>query len=168
MGVLGPRPTFPPQSPATPLSRGRIQESYEPVDLAALTADIASNFRSACERAGVTLELDCPPVGEPVYVDREMCEKIVLNLLSNAFKFLLRGRIDVAMRRDARNVWLAVTATGTGIPKAELSRIFERFHRIEGQRGRTHEGTGFNTIDPTRLFMLVTTSAADVAEADIQ
>src|ERR1700732_297804 len=100
MGVLGPRPTFPPQSPATPLSRGRIQESYEPVDLAALTADIASNFRSACERAGLMLDIDCPPLGEPVCVDREMWEKIVLNLLSNAFKFTLQGRIGLTIRAD--------------------------------------------------------------------
>src|SRR6202040_1186466 len=72
----------------------------------------------------------------------EMWEKIVLNLLSNAFKFTLEGRIEVVMRRDAPNVSLTVSDTGVGIPEAELPRIFERFHRIEDQRGRTYEGTG--------------------------
>jgi PAS domain S-box-containing protein len=121
---------------------GRIQANYEPLDLVVLTADIASNFRSACERAGLMLDVDCPPLGEPVYVDREMWEKIVLNLLSNAFKFTLQGRIGVTIRADGTKVRLAVSDTGVGIPEAELPRVFERFHRIEGQRARTHEGTG--------------------------
>jgi PAS domain S-box-containing protein len=121
---------------------GRIQASYEPVDLPRLTAEIASNFRSACERAGLMLVVDCPPIREPVYVDREMWEKILLNLLSNAFKFTLQGRIEVALRGGAANVSLTVSDTGVGIPEAELPRIFERFHRIEGQHGRTYEGTG--------------------------
>ena len=71
-----------------------------------------------------------------------MWEKIVLNFLSNAFKFTLQGRIEMTMRRDAPNVSLTVTDTGVGIPEAELPRIFERFHRIEGPHGRTYEGTG--------------------------
>jgi hypothetical protein len=65
-----------------------------------------------------------------------------LSLLSNAFKFTLQGRIEVAMRGGATNVSLTVNDTGIGIPEAELPRIFERFHRIEGQHGRTYEGTG--------------------------
>ena len=71
-----------------------------------------------------------------------MWEKIVLNLLSNAFKFTFEGEIAVIApaRRDA--VELAVRDTGTGIPAEELPHIFERFHRVEGARGRTHEGTG--------------------------
>jgi PAS domain S-box-containing protein len=121
---------------------GRIQASYEPVDLPKLTAEIASNFGTVCELASLTLDIDCPSIPEPVYVDREMWEKIILNLLSNSFKFTLQGRIEVTMRRDAPNVSLTVSDTGVGIPEAELPRIFERFHRIEGQHGRTYEGTG--------------------------
>ena len=74
------------------IEAGRVQASYEPTDLAALTAELAEHFRSAMERAGLELDVDCPPLREPVYVDRDMWEKIVLNLLSNAFKFTLRGR----------------------------------------------------------------------------
>ena len=71
-----------------------------------------------------------------------MWEKIVLNLLSNAFKFTFEGGIAVRLRAGARVAELAIEDTGVGIPAAELPRLFERFHRIEGQRGRTHEGTG--------------------------
>ncbi|HYQ42023.1 MAG TPA: histidine kinase dimerization/phospho-acceptor domain-containing protein, partial [Polyangiaceae bacterium] len=67
----------------------RVQAHYQPTDLGAFTADLASSFRSLVEKAGLTLSVECPSFAEPVYVDREMYEKVVLNLLSNAFKFTL-------------------------------------------------------------------------------
>ena len=124
------------------IEAGRVQASYTPVDLASLTTELASVFRSATARAGLALEIDCPPLAEPVWVDQDMWEKIVLNLLSNAFKFTLEGGITVRLRQDGRRVRLAVEDTGTGIPAQELPRLFDRFHRVEGARGRTHEGTG--------------------------
>jgi PAS domain S-box-containing protein len=123
------------------IEAGRAQASYEPTNLAALTADLASNFRSACEKAGLRLAVLCPPAGE-AFVDREMWEKIVLNLLSNAFKFTLAGGIDVELRREARAFELVVRDTGSGIPEAALPRMFERFHRVDGAQGRSHEGSG--------------------------
>jgi signal transduction histidine kinase len=124
------------------IEAGRVQASYEPTDLAALTSDLASNFRSATERAGLELEVDCPPLAEPVYVDREMWEKIVLNLLSNAFKFTFRGTIAVRVRSEAGQAVLEVDDTGVGISEDELPHVFERFHRVEGVVGRTQEGSG--------------------------
>jgi len=70
------------------IEAGRASANYEPTDLATLTADIASNFRSATERRDLDLQIDCPALPEPVYVDRDMWEKIVLNLLSNASNLL--------------------------------------------------------------------------------
>jgi signal transduction histidine kinase len=121
---------------------GRVRAVFQPTDLASFTADLASNFRSACERAGVTLSVDCPPLPEPVHVDRGMWEKIVLNLLSNAFKFTFDGEIAITIHQVDNNVELRVRDTGTGIPADELPRLFERFHRVENARGRTHEGSG--------------------------
>jgi PAS domain S-box-containing protein len=121
---------------------GRVQASYEPVDLSALTADLASVFRSAIERAGMRLVIDCPPLPEPVYIDRAMWEKIVLNLLSNAFKFTFEGQIEVRLRATGDAAELSVRDTGIGIPAEEIAHLFERFHRVQGARGRTYEGTG--------------------------
>jgi len=121
---------------------GRIQASYAPTDLAVLTGDLASVFRSAIEKAGLKLLVDCPPLAEPVYVDRDMWEKVVLNLLSNAFKFTLAGEIQLTQKDTGHAVQLSVRDTGTGIAAEELPRIFERFHRVEGAPSRTHEGTG--------------------------
>ena len=124
------------------IEAGRVRAIYQPTDLASFTADLASNFRSACERAGLRLNVDCPPLSEHVYVDRGMWEKVVLNLLSNAFKFTFEGEITVAIRQIDSSIELSVSDTGTGIPAEELPRLFERFHRIENARGRTHEGSG--------------------------
>jgi PAS domain S-box-containing protein len=124
------------------IEAGRMQALYQPTDLSQFTADIASVFRSAIEKAGLRFTIECAPLPEPVYVDRDMWEKIVLNLLSNAFKFTLEGSIRLTLTAAGDRVLLQVTDTGTGIPEQDLSRIFHRFHRVEGALGRTHEGSG--------------------------
>jgi signal transduction histidine kinase len=124
------------------LEAGRLDASYEPLDFSTLSADLASSFRSAVERAGLTLTVDCPPLSQPVYLDRDAWEKVVLNLVSNAFKFTFTGGIRVRTRERDGHALLEVRDTGTGIAASELSRIFERFHRVKDARSRTHEGTG--------------------------
>jgi signal transduction histidine kinase len=124
------------------IEAGRIDASYQPVDLAAVTAELVSAFESAVDRAGLRLVVDCPGGGESTYVDRDMWEKVVFNLVSNAFKFTLEGEIAVSVAREDDRMVVRVRDTGTGIPPDEIPRIFERFHRVEGARGRTHEGTG--------------------------
>jgi len=124
------------------IEAGRMQASYEETDLGSLTTELASTFRSAIEKAGLRFVVETPPVELPTYVDRDMWEKIVLNLLSNAFKFTLEGEIAVRVRRVGSHVELSIADTGSGIPAAELPHLFERFHRVEGTARRTHEGTG--------------------------
>ena len=124
------------------IEAGRTQAVYQPTDLAALTRDLASTFRSAMERAGLIFRVECAPLQEPVYVDREMWEKVVLNLLSNAFKFTLQGEVLVRLRREKAECVLEVIDTGVGVAADSLPRLFERFYRVEGAQGRTHEGSG--------------------------
>ncbi|PPS43348.1 ATP-binding protein [Chroococcidiopsis sp. TS-821] len=125
------------------IEAGRMQAMYEPTDLAQLTTELASTFRAAVERAGMRLIVDCPTLPEPVYVDPQMWEKIVLNLLSNAFKFTFKGEIEVSLKLKTQNyVELAVRDTGIGIPPAEIPHLFERFHRVKEAQGRSYEGSG--------------------------
>jgi len=124
------------------IEAGRVDVAFEATDLDAYTRELASGFRSAIERAGLELVLASPTRFEPVYVDREMWEKIVLNLLSNAFKHTFDGRITVSLDLGAAAVTLSVSDTGVGIPAAQLPHVFERFHRVPNTRSRTHEGTG--------------------------
>jgi len=124
------------------IQAGRNEAVYEPTDLAALTADLAGVFRSAVEQAGLTLDVRCAAGLERVYVDRGMWEKIVLNLLSNAFKFTFEGGITVELSDGGASVELAVRDTGIGIAPGDVVHVFERFHRVENVRARTHEGSG--------------------------
>lgn len=121
---------------------GRIQAAYQIIDLAELTSDLASSFRSIIEKAGMDLLVKCETLTGDFYTDRQMWEKIVLNLLSNAFKYTLEGIISVDLKQEGDFVVLRVTDTGVGIPEKELPYMFERFHRVENSAGRTHEGTG--------------------------
>ncbi|MGO4376689.1 ATP-binding protein [Pseudoduganella sp. RAF53_2] len=120
----------------------RMQAHYTETDLAAQTADLASCFRSVVESAGLTLSVDCQPLSSPAWVDAGLWEKIVLNLLSNAFKFTFEGRIGLSLREQDGHAMLEVSDTGVGIAAQHLGRIFERFQRVEGTRSRTHEGSG--------------------------
>jgi PAS domain S-box-containing protein len=124
------------------IEAGRVEANYEPTDLAMHTAELASVFRSAIEKANLELVVDCPPLSEVAYVDRDMWEKIVLNLLSNAFKFTFEGRISVGLHCRGDRLELSVADTGVGIPEADLPRMFQRFHRVKNARSRTHEGSG--------------------------
>ncbi len=124
------------------IEAGRMQAHFRPTDLAQLTAELASIFESAMQRAALRLTLECPPLPEPIYVDREMWEKIVLNLISNAFKHTFEGGVTVRLAWRDGAAALTVEDTGIGIAAAEVPHLFERFHRVKGVRSRTHEGTG--------------------------
>ncbi len=126
------------------LEAGRVEAHFEPTDLAGFTAELASNFRSAMDRAGLGFEVDCRPLPAPVHVDPDMWEKIVLNLLSNAFKFTIDGKVSVELgpSPDDASARLVIRDTGIGIPADELPHLFERFHRVSGAQGRTIEGSG--------------------------
>jgi signal transduction histidine kinase/CheY-like chemotaxis protein len=124
------------------IEAGKTRAVYEQLDLPALTAELAGTFRSAIERAGLVLRVELQALAEPVFVDRDMWEKIVLNLLSNAFKFTFEGEIAVSLGSVGAEAVLEVRDTGVGIPAREIPHLFERFHRVEGARSRTQEGTG--------------------------
>jgi PAS domain S-box-containing protein len=124
------------------IEAGRAQAIYEPTDLVKLTEDIASAFRSAMEKAGLRFSVCSEAVDELIYVDREMWEKIVMNLLSNAFKFTVEGEVELSLKPGVGCIELIVRDTGIGIPEYELPHLFERFHRVENARARTYEGTG--------------------------
>jgi signal transduction histidine kinase len=124
------------------LEAGRAQARFGPVDLSRFTGELAGMFDSAVTRTSLRLRIDCPPLSQPAWVDRDLWEKIVLNLISNAFKFTHEGEIAVRIGETPESMLLEVADTGVGIPESELARVFERFHRVPGVAGRAYEGTG--------------------------
>jgi PAS domain S-box-containing protein len=136
------------------IEAGRMQASYEPADIAQVTAELASVFRSAVDRAGLAFEVDCRPLPEAVYLDRGMWEKVMLNLLSNALKFTFDGSIGVSVRAEGGHAVITVADTGIGVPEREMPRLFERFHRIENARSRSNEGSGIGLALVQELVQL--------------
>ncbi|MCL6650354.1 MAG: HAMP domain-containing histidine kinase [Chloroflexi bacterium] len=138
------------------IEAGRVRAHYAPVDLATYSAEIASSFRSVIEKAGLRLDIQAKPLPHPVYIDPEMWEKVLLNLLSNAFKFTLEGQITLSVEpaRDGRSVQVRVSDTGIGVPVEEMPKLFERFHRVEGAQGRSVEGSGIGLALVSELVRL--------------
>ncbi|WKL57670.1 response regulator [Asticcacaulis sp. ZE23SCel15] len=124
------------------IEAGRAEAAFVPTDLGAFTADLASTFRSAMDKAGLTFSIACETLPEPAYIDRDMWEKVVLNLISNAFKYTLKGEVTVSLIHTDQQAELTVADTGVGICPQELPNVFKRFHRIAGTQGRTYEGSG--------------------------
>jgi PAS domain S-box-containing protein len=124
------------------IEAGRMQARFRLTDLGELTADLASMFRAAVERAGLTLDVRFGDLRGPVYVDRTMWEHIVLNLLSNALKFTFDGAIRLWLEQTDDGIELHVADTGIGIAEEDMPKLFQRFHRIAGARSRTQEGSG--------------------------
>jgi signal transduction histidine kinase len=124
------------------IEAGRVEAVFEETDLGGYTEELASVFRSAFERAGLSLEVSCAKISAPVFIDRDMWEKVLLNLLSNAFKFTFTGGASIRVHDAGERAVVEVRDTGIGIPPHELANVFERFHRVKGAQARTHEGTG--------------------------
>jgi len=124
------------------IEAGRAQATYVATNIGRSTTELAAMFESAMARAGLRYLVRCDAIEEPIYLDHGMYEKIVLNLLSNALKFTFDGEVEVSLRDAGDRVELRVRDTGVGIAPDALPRLFERFHRIEATRARTHEGSG--------------------------
>lgn len=135
------------------IEAGRMEANFEAVDLSRLTSDLANSFRDTIERAGITFDVNVDKI-EDAYVDVDLWEKIVLNLVSNAFKYTERGRIEVLLKDTGSSVILSVKDTGIGINEEDKKRIFERFYRVNNLAGRSQEGTGIGLAMVRELVQL--------------
>jgi PAS domain S-box-containing protein len=137
------------------IEAGRFQISPQPTDIAAFTAELASLFRSAIETVGLQLQVDCGAAPLIAEIDRDMWEKVVMNLLSNAFKFTFSGAITVTVRQTPDgSIAMSVADSGIGIAPDDIARLFERFHRVAGSPGRSVEGSGIGLAMVQELVKL--------------
>ena len=147
------------------IEAGRIDAHYERTDLARLTTELASSFESVFAKAGLELRFDCAAIDGGVFIDRDMWEKIVLNLMSNAFKHTFDGGVAITLRERDGRAELVVRDTGVGIRSDQIPHLFERFYRVPNVRSRTHEGTGIGLSLVQQLVRLHAGSiAVDSAE----
>ncbi|MEU7524156.1 ATP-binding protein [Saccharothrix sp. NPDC042600] len=137
------------------IEAGRLSPERTALDLASATRAIALTFAEAMRHAGLRLHVDTPALPRPAHIDPDMWDRIVLNLLSNALKYTLRGDVRVELRDTGDGARLRVADTGIGIPADELPRLFERFHRVRGAHGRSHEGSGIGLALVAELVRLL-------------
>ncbi|KAH7327638.1 hypothetical protein B0J17DRAFT_722634 [Rhizoctonia solani] len=123
------------------LEAGRLVGKFRSVQLGRVTADIAALFRSLAEKKGIAYEIEIgtDEVEPAIYVDLDLWEKIVCNLLSNAFKYTTQGTVTLSVLHEPTESLVRVQDTGVGIPKDYLNQVFDRFFRVNDSRA---EGSG--------------------------
>ncbi|KAI8591459.1 hypothetical protein BDZ88DRAFT_410612 [Geranomyces variabilis] len=136
------------------LESGRTSAQYVESNLAGLTVDAASMFRAAIEKGGLKFTVDVDQNADNMWVDQDMWDKIVCNLISNAYKFTLQGEIVVTLRRQESVALLSVRDTGCGIAQDAVPKLFQRFYRVAGSKGRSHEGSGIGLALAMELVQL--------------
>jgi signal transduction histidine kinase len=94
------------------IEEGRYSSSFEAVNLSDYLLELCGVFRSMIEKAGLEFQVEIGKISEKIYLDRHMWEKIVFNLLSNAFKFTLFGSIKVTLEQLDRRVAIRIADTG--------------------------------------------------------
>jgi signal transduction histidine kinase/ligand-binding sensor domain-containing protein/DNA-binding response OmpR family regulator len=126
------------------LEAGKLKLSASRGNIAQFVKGLAMEFESIAERKDISLKVLMEKEYVEAYFDKEKLEKIIANLLSNAFKFTPSGgRITVKLSETSSDqVEIIIRDSGIGIPKSELTKIFDRFYQVDGSHTREHEGTG--------------------------
>lgn len=122
---------------------GRIDPVLQPIDIAAMTEDVASLFHGAAMAAGIALTVDCPPLPQAMFVDRVQWEQVLINLIGNAIRFTASGEVRVSLRAHIGLMTLEVADTGKGIPPDDLAHVFDRLPRT---RDRDERGFGLALV----------------------
>jgi len=149
------------------IEANRTEGKFLKVDIAQLTGELASTFRAAIEKAGMELRVTAGAVNAEVYVDVDMWERIILNLVSNAFKYSKEGHIHVDTRQTGDNITVTVSDTGVGIAPEHLDKVFDRFYRVENTAGRSQEGTGIGLAMVKELLRIHGGSITVASEPEI-
>ncbi|MFA7061044.1 MAG: PAS domain S-box protein [Pedobacter sp.] len=124
------------------LEAGRMSMQYAQTDMAHQVRVIASHFSILAEERSINYSVEADSA-VPAQMDIEKFHRIVLNLLSNAFKFTPKqGSIRVNLQQSDERAFLQVTDTGSGIPEDKKDLIFESFRQIDGASSRQYGGTG--------------------------
>lgn len=116
-------------------------------DLVAIARAVRSEQAKAAKRAGVRVEVDAECVSAPVAANDVLVTEIVTNLVDNAIRYNAEGgRVTLSVRHTAAGACVQVEDDGPGVPDADLGRIFQRFHRLARDQGRTGSGLGLSIV----------------------
>jgi two-component system phosphate regulon sensor histidine kinase PhoR len=129
------------------------------VDLKHICEDVCQRLQPQAEKAGVSINAHCAPLS--VRGIPKMLEEIVQNLVDNAIKYnTSNGSVGVTLKEVDHRVELSVSDTGIGIPEEHVSRVFERFYRVDRSRNKQIGGTG--------LGLSIVKHSAEMMNATVQ
>ena len=125
------------------LESGNMTLQTSPINIIPLLKGLVLSFASFAERKRITLKFNSDENEIVAYLDKDKIEKIITNLLSNAFKFTPNGgRIEFSITTSHSNIEIAVSDTGIGISSERVDKIFDRFYQVDSSHTREQEGTG--------------------------
>lgn len=137
------------------LEAGDMKLNAEEADLVKFLRPVFEAFLSEADRKNIKYEFVTKRQSPIVNIDKEKFEKIVYNLLSNAFKFTPHsGKISLVIERETENVQVTVTDSGIGIPQEQLQFIFNRFYQVDNSSTRAFEGSGLGLALSKELISL--------------
>jgi len=138
------------------MAASKLIPHLEPIDVTLLTKVIAESFSVAFRQAGLEFVVECEQADRPAHLDRDMFERILLNLLTNALKYTPSGTVTLSLHVGLESFRVSVTDTGVGIRKRDRDRIFERFEQLpRSRRARSQQGAGIGLAMVKQLTELM-------------
>ncbi|MBO4849437.1 MAG: response regulator [Prevotella sp.] len=135
------------------IDKGMMQMRMQETDLVGFVGDIHSLFEHQAESKHITLRYEHDDERLPVWIDRQNFDKVIVNILSNAFKFTPSGgEIGIRVSHDANHAHITISDNGENIPQDKLDKIFERFYQTPSHTNDRNVGTGIG-LDLTRSLV---------------
>ncbi|CAG8447486.1 9831_t:CDS:10 [Acaulospora colombiana] len=144
------------------IESGKLEAQFRETDIVKYTLELASCFESMAESLRLGYFIKIPSreefysrLKQKVFIDRDMYEKIVFNLCSNAFKHTWTGSVSVSLYSDSKDgrEMVILEIADTGIPEKDIENLFQRFYRVESSQSRSYEGTGIGLAFVKELVM---------------
>ncbi|MHB1864677.1 MAG: sensor histidine kinase [Candidatus Saccharimonadales bacterium] len=135
--------------------RGTLAVEVEPINVAELVKELASNYLPECQAKKLQLKVDLDPHLEVLRSSKLYVREILQNFITNAIKYTNEGHISVSAKQEAKGVRFTVSDTGIGISKSDQERVFDKFFRSEDYRTRQSKGTGLGLYVTMKLTRLI-------------
>ena len=125
------------------IETGQIKMHFERFDIYEVTEEIIEQLEDKAEKRDIRLKIEGHAQKVIVYADRQRITQVMTNLISNAIKHSFEGdKVEISFEEAKKMVHVKVKDYGEGIPSEHLTRIFERFYRVDKSRSREKGGTG--------------------------
>ncbi|UJX46978.1 response regulator [Xanthobacter sp. YC-JY1] len=136
---------------------GKMEVVHEPVKVASVAQRLERNFRRLAQERKLRLAVSVTDAPDLVFTDPGKLDQILTNLVGNALKFTMQGRVSVTFSKDeaGKTLKVAVADSGIGIPEDKLGAIFEAFEQVDASTRRQFGGTGLGLAITQRLARLL-------------